>query len=322
MSTFQNPRYPNVDLPEFKKAVEAAGFTLISNQADDDPAKQVTNVNSLLSRDLAALALLPVNSESAVSLVRKAVRQGVPVLNYNTPMPSGQVSGFVGRDNVAMGELISKTALKDTGLKGNWAILNGDPGNEVATKTVEGFNNVIKPYVDDGTMKIVGQYDQPGFDNELARKQVQEVLTKVNNDIQGILAMWEGGVIGSLAALRNEKLAGKVWLGGQDATVVSCRAMVLGEANMSGFTEFDVMGKTGGELAVQLAQGKKLQSDRTHDTGDGEVPFFPISIYPVTIDNLVEYLTKYSPSYVDANAVFEGIPESKWPKGAKELLGS
>lgn len=322
MSTFANSRYSRIDLPDFKASAKALGYTVAYNQANDDPAQQVTNVNSLLSRNISALAILPVDSNAAVSFVQKAKAQNIPVLCYNTPIPSGQLDGFVGRDNVAMGELIANAALRDTGLKGNWIILGGDQGNQVATQTVVGFNNVIKPYVDKGTMKVVARYWEPAFDNDLARKQTQEALTKANNDVQGVLCMWEGGVIGGLAALADQKLDGKVWIGGQDATEVSCRGMVLGQVAMSGFTEFDVMGHTGGRLAATLASGQKLQSAHTYDTGHGNIPFFPISIYPVTIHNLIPYLQKYSPDYVDAKAVFKGIPEAKWPAGTKELLAS
>ena len=318
MSTFVNPRYPRIDLPGFKAAAYGAGYRVLYNQADGDPAKQISNVNALLSRNVKALALLAVNSNAAVSLVTKAKRQGVPVLCYNTPIPSGDLAGFVGRDNSAMGQLIANAALQKTGLKGNWAILGGDPGNAVARETVVGFDKVIKSYVANGTMNIVGRYDEPAFDTELARKQIQEVLTKVNNKLDGILCMWEGGVIGSLAALRDQGLGGKVWVGGQDATAVSCRGLLTGEVAMSGFTQFDVMAQQGGRLTAQLARGEKLKSKFSYDTGHGKIPFFPIRIYPVTLANLVPYLKQYSPVYVNAKTVFEGIPESKSaPKGRK-----
>jgi D-xylose transport system substrate-binding protein len=90
--------------------------------------------------------------------------------------------------------------------------------------------------------------------------------------------------------------------------------------NMSSFTRFDDMGKRGGELAVQLAKGEEIRSDVTYDTGAGKVPLFVIESFPVTRENVVDYMRRYSPNYVNARSVFRGVPKSQWPEGAAELL--
>jgi D-xylose transport system substrate-binding protein len=107
-----------------------------------------------------------------------------------------------------------------------------------------------------------------------------------------------------------------------DASEEGCRAIVEGKMAFSSFTRFDEMGTTAGELCVKLARGEKVSSDQTYDTGAGTVPLFPVESYNVTKDNLVEYLERYSPSYVNARSVFRGIPRSQWPEGASELLAA
>src|ERR1700694_5131678 len=44
MSTFAVVRYTAFDFPTFKKTVSSLGYEPVVNEADDDPAKQVTNV--------------------------------------------------------------------------------------------------------------------------------------------------------------------------------------------------------------------------------------------------------------------------------------
>jgi D-xylose transport system substrate-binding protein len=153
----------------------------------------------------------------------------------------------------------------------------------------------------------------------VARSQTEEALTKAGDNLQGVLGMWDDGAIGSLSALRARNLNGKVWLGGQDASEPACRAMILREFNMSGFTEFDTMAKTAAQMAVQLAHGKSITSDQQFDMGGGKVPFFPISIYPVTLGNVVDQMKKY-PSYDDPKHILFNIPQEQWPPGAAALL--
>jgi ABC-type xylose transport system substrate-binding protein len=322
MSTFDVPRYKNVDLPAFQKSVEAAGYEALTNQANDDPQQQANNVENLLASGLGALVILPVVGDAAKSMVRKATAEDVPVLAYNTAIPSGDVKGFVSRDNVAVGEAIAQAAMEDQGLTGNWVIVSGEAGNAVAEEVTDGIVKVCKPRLDAGEMKLVDHQFHKAWDPELSRRQAEDALTKTNNDVAGFLCNSDGLAIGVLAALESQGLAGKAWLGGQDASEPACRAILEGKMNMSSFTRFDEMGKQGGELAVRLAKGEELTSDTTYDTGAGEVPLFVIESYPVTKDNLVEYMKQYSPAYVNARSVFRGVPKSEWPEGAEELLGS
>ncbi len=322
MSSFRNPRFKNLDLPSFEKAVRAAGFEPHSDQANDDPAQQANQVDNLLALGLGAMAILPVVGPPAMSMVRKAKDQGVPVLAYNTLIPSGEIKAFVSRDNVAVGEAIAKAALKDRGLTGNWVIVSGDMANAIATECTKGFFNVIQSQIDSGKMKVVSHEWHPAFNTELARKQAENVLTRYQNQISGFLCNSDGLAVGALTALDAQNLGGKVWVGGQDASQAGSRAILLGKMNMSSFTRFDVMGETAGQLCVRLAKGETLKSDATYDTGNGKVPFFKIASFNVTKDNLVDYLKQYSPQYVDAKAVFAGVPKPQWPPGAEQLLGS
>src|SRR4051794_7661772 len=72
MATFAVVRYTAFDFPIFKKTVSSLGYTPVVNEADDDPAKQVSNVEDLLTLGIDALVLQPVISDAAVSLVQKA----------------------------------------------------------------------------------------------------------------------------------------------------------------------------------------------------------------------------------------------------------
>jgi D-xylose transport system substrate-binding protein len=309
-----------MDIPNFEKAVRAGGYIPITNNANGDPAQQAADVENLLSLGIAALAINPLLGPTAVSMVRKAKDAGVPVVAYNTAIPSGDVKGFVSRDNVGVGEAIAKAALKDTGLEGNWCVVSGETGNAVADDCTKGFMNVLQPLVSSGKTTIVSAIFHKQWSPEAAHNQAQDALTKTKNNIRGFLCNNDDMAIGVAAAVKSVLPANKVWIGAQDASVEACRAILQGYMTCSSFTQFDTMGTTGGEMAVKLAKGEALAATSNYDGGKGwSVPLVTIPSFNVTRENLVDYLKKYSPQYVNAQEVFRGIPQSLWPAGADKL---
>jgi D-xylose transport system substrate-binding protein len=324
-ATYTAPRFAKLDLPVFQKAVAAAGYTTVSLEADSKVDRQINDVQNLLGQQIAALTLMAVTGESGVGLVRQCKQAGVPVIAYNNEIPSADVSAYVARDNVAVGVLMAKGAETFLGgkLRGNFVIASGHPGDGVAVGITKGCMQVLKPAIDRGDVKLISQEFHEGWDPELARKQVENALTRTNNNIQAVLCNSDGMAGGAIAALRPQGLAGKVYVCGLDATNEACRLILMGDLTFDIFTKCDEMAQTAAELSVRLAQGKSVSGSRTYPVPGGKsVPYFPIDSYAINRDNMVEYLKKYSPAYVDARTILQDIPDDKLPPGAKDLLKS
>jgi D-xylose transport system substrate-binding protein len=223
---------------------------------------------------------------------------------------------------VQVAETIAKQALKDTGLQGNWVIANGDGGNTVAQQIELGYHNVIDPYIKSGTMKLISDAYNANWDPNNARAQIENALTKTNNNITGVLGAADETNVGILAALVERNLAGKVWIASQNGIEPICRAVLLGQYTYTYFSQYDLGAKIAADLAIQLADGKTITSPDTFDTGHGTVPFFSVPVFSITKDTLVSYLKVYSPGYVSAKNIFAGVPQSQWPAGAAELLAA
>lgn len=323
LSTFTVPRYVKIDLPVFQKTAQAAGFTTASLQADSKVDRQINDVQNLIGQGISALTLMAVTGESGVGLVRMCKDAGVPVIAYNQMIPSPDVAAYVARDNVDVGVKMAKGAEAFLGgkLKGNFVICSGHPGDGVAMGITQGYMQVLQPAIDAGDVKIIAQQYHQGWDPELARKTVENALSRTNNNVVAVLCNNDGMAGGAIAALRAQGLAGKVFVCGLDATNEACRAILMKEQDFSVFTKYDEMAKTAADLSVKLAKKEALSTARTFPVASGKsVPFFPIESYLVNRDNMVEYLKRYSPGYVDAQIVLRGIPENMLPPGAKELL--
>lgn len=321
--TYVVPRWVLLDLPNFTKAAAAEGFETISQQADSKVDKQLNDVLNLLSQNAKAMVIAPVTGAAGINLVRQCKEAGVPAIAYNNLIPSPDLAAFVARDSREVGRQQALHAERFLGgLKGNMLIAGGSPGDPVAEAITNGVLEVLKPAIDSGAVTLVSQQYNRGWDAELARKQTEDALTRTRNNLAAVFANNDGLGGGAINALRAQGLAGKTFVGGMDATSDACRAIVLGEQQMTMFTEVDVMGTTAGNLAARLARGETIDAPDLYPLDSGEsIPWFKTPSYAITYDNIVDYVKRYSGNgYVNPHQIFGGIPADKLPPGAAQLL--
>ena len=127
-------------------------------------------------------------------------------------------------------------------------------------------------------MKLVSDQYSKAWDPSVSRAQVEDALTKTNDKITGILNAADETAVGPLAALKERKLTGKVWMGSQNGIAEICRAILLGEDHtLSVFSQYDIGAKVAADLAIKLANGQTVTSPLKFDVGHGKtVPFFKV----------------------------------------------
>jgi len=142
---FQEERW-KTDEAIIKKIVEANGDKYISADAQGSAAKQLTDVESLISQGADVLLIVPYDSEAILPAVEKAASEGIPMISYDVQIehPGALYMTF---DNVGVGRLIAQEVLKAKP-EGNFAIIKGDPGDPNATFLYNGMMEVLKPSIE------------------------------------------------------------------------------------------------------------------------------------------------------------------------------
>ena len=197
---FQEERW-KTDEAVIKKIVEANGDKYISADAQGSAAKQLTDVESLISQGANVLLIVPYDSEAILPAVQKASSEGIPIIAYDVQIEDPNVL-YMTFDNVGVGRLMAQEMLKVKD-KGNFAIINGDKGDPNAAFLNRGFKEVLKPKLDSGDIKIVGEASSDGWKPENAQKNMEQILTANNNQVDAVLSENDGmagGVVAALAA--------------------------------------------------------------------------------------------------------------------------
>jgi D-xylose transport system substrate-binding protein len=255
-SNFQEERWGKWDEPAIKAALAAKGAKYISADAQGSPTKQLTDVESLISKGANVLIILAMDSEAILPAVKKAADEGIPVIAYDRLIESPNVL-YITFDNVGVGRMMAK-AIQAAKPAGNYAFIKGDKGDPNANFLFSGITEVLKPAMDAGKIKNVGESYSDGWKPDNAQKNMEQILTKNNNKVDAVVSENDGMAGGVVAALSAQGMAGSVPVSGQDGDHAAINRIALGTQTISIWKDARDLGKISGEAAVDLASGKKV----------------------------------------------------------------
>ncbi len=288
-TSFEHFRWSH-DRAYFEARANELGMKYIIQGAEEDVAKQDAQVDAMLSQGIKALVIVPVNVEAGKALVERVKADvNIPIISYNYVIPSPKIDYWTARDNYLVGEIQAKLALEKAE-KGNWAIVSGPSGVDVARQKTEGAMRVLQPHIDSGAIKIVSHEWHDAWRSEGALAQIENALTQTNNDLKAVIANEDGLALGSLRALAEQGLAGKVFLSGEDVFPEVAREIVKGNITVSAWTDLIQMGRAAADAAFALAQGKKPEANDKATVDGVEIPGMRIQSRGVTKENLAEFL--------------------------------
>ncbi|MDK6029185.1 substrate-binding domain-containing protein [Ignisphaera sp. 4213-co] len=178
--------------------------------AKNDPATQVSQIETAIGKGYTVLLVNPITYEAAEPALRKAKDAKIPVFTLDRDVADKTLRiAFVGTDNVAAAEVEARYFLKTLESRGYskpWkiVILNGLPGASSAEERKKGFHNVLDPLVQKGEVQIVYE-DYADFRSDTAYSKMQSLLARTR-DIHGVIAANDEMILGAIKALRDAGL--------------------------------------------------------------------------------------------------------------------
>ncbi len=256
-SNFQEERW-KTDEAAIKQGLAPSGAKYISADAQANPTKQLADVESLISKGANVLIILAKDSEAILPAVKKANDEGIPVIAYDRLIESPNVL-YITFDNVGVGRMMGKAILAAKP-EGNYVFIKGDQGDPNADFLFSGITEVLKPAMDAGTIKNVGETYTDTWKPDNAQKEMEQLLTKNNNKVDAAVVENDGMAGGAVAALAEQGLAGSVPVSGQDGDHAAINRIALGTQTVSIWKDARDLGKVSGLAAVALAKGTKMSA--------------------------------------------------------------
>ncbi len=313
LDTLKEERWQR-DRDQFVAKAKELGAEVLEQTANSDDALQLQQAENLLTQGVDVLVVVPHNGKVAASIVESAKKQNVPVISYDRLIENSDVALYISFDNVKVGELQAKYLL-DKAPKGNYILIGGSPTDNNAKLFHEGQLNVLKPAEARGDIKII--YDQPSREwlPAEAQKNTENALTQNNNDVVAVVASNDGTAGGAIAALEEQKLAGKVFVSGQDADLPAIKRIVEGSQTMTVYKPIAPLATRAAEIAVALGKGEKPATTQTVNNGKIDVP--SILLEPVVVDKDNVMTTIIKDGYHKYDEVYANVPADKRPPASK-----
>jgi D-xylose transport system substrate-binding protein len=254
-SNFQEERW-KTDEAAIKAALLASGDKYISADAQSSAQKQLTDIESLIAQGANALIVLPQDASAIAPAVAKAIDEGIAVIGYDRLIENPHAF-YITFDSQEVGRLQARgvAAVKPAG---RYAFIKGSSADPNADFLFAGQMEVLKGAIDAGSVKNVGEAYTDGWLPANAQKNMEQMLTKNNNQIDAVVASNDGTAGGAIAALAAQGLAGAVAVSGQDGDHAALNRIALGTQTVSVWKDARALGKTAAEIAVQLADGRKM----------------------------------------------------------------
>ncbi|MCK0196597.1 D-xylose ABC transporter substrate-binding protein [Ancylobacter sp. 6x-1] len=287
-SNFQEERW-KTDEAAIKKALEAAGAKYISADAQSSASKQLSDVEALIAQGANALIILAQDSDAIGPAITKAQNEGIPVVGYDR-LIENPYAYYITFDNKEVGRMQASEVLK-LAPKGNYIFIKGSSADPNADFLFSGQMEVLKPHIDKGEIKNVGEAYTDSWLPANAQKNTEQFLTAAKNDVQAVVASNDGTAGGAVAALAAQGLAGSVPVSGQDADFAALNRIALGTQTVSVWKDSRELGRKAAEIALQLAKGTaldKVPGTTTFTGGPKRVAMNSTFLKPIPItrDNL------------------------------------
>ena len=278
------------DRDYFIGAAEKLGAKVYVQSADASEQRQIAQIENLISRGVDVLVIVPYNATVLNNAIREAKKAKIKVLSYDRLILNADVDAYISFDNKAVGELQAQSivALKP---KGNYYLLGGAPTDNNAKMLREGQLKVLKPLVDKGDIKVVGQQWVKDWSASEAMSIVENALTANSNKIDAVVASNDATAGGAIQALASQKLAGKVPVSGQDADLAAVRRVIAGTQAMTVYKPLKQIATSAAQLSVQLVRNEKPAFNAQLNNGFKQVNTVllkPILLNKQNIDMLVK----------------------------------
>ena len=255
--------------------------------AKDDVAKQLDQINNFIASGVTAIIVNPVDTSATQAMSDAAAKAKIPLVYVNRQpvnvdtLPDNQA--FVASNEADSGTLETKEIcrmLKEAGkTEANVYVMEGQLSNQAAVQRTKDIHEVIGG--PDCGVKITIIDEQTA---NWSRDEAQTLMTNwlsTGKPFDAVIANNDEMAIGAIQSMKAAKVDMKTMIvGGVDATQDALAAMAAGDLDVTVFQDAAGQGAGAVDTAVKLSKGEKVEKK----------VYIPFQL--VTPANMADYVKK------------------------------
>ncbi len=302
-----------------KAALEAEGYKVDLQYAEDDIPTQVSQIENMVTKGAEALIVASIDGTTLSEVLQNAADSDIPVIAYDRLIKDTEnVDYYATFDNELVGNQQAWTVLNGLGITEldgtekadaptgpfNIELFAGSLDDNNAFFFFNGAMDILQPYIDNGTLVVksdqtaIEQAATLRWDGETAQSRMEDILTANYSDgskVNAVLSPYDGISRGIISALTDAGYTtGDEWpiISGQDAEVDSVKAILSGEQYATIFKDTRELAKVAAAMAIAALNGDEpeINDTETYDNGVKVVPSYLLAPVPVVKDNVEKEL--------------------------------
>ncbi len=297
----------NQDGANMEKELQAAGYEVDLQYASNDVQTQVSQIENMVNSGCNVLVVAAIEGSSLGEAMDMAKEANIPVIAYDRLiMDSDAVSYYATFDNYMVGTkqgeyIVDTLDLKNTDKTFTMEITAGDPGDNNAGFFYQGAWDVLKEYVDAGTIEV--KSGQTKFEEvataewktENAQSRMENILSSYYADGTNLdicLCSNDSTALGVENALATNYNGEYPIVTGQDCDKENVKNMIAGKQSMSIFKDTRTLASQVVTMVDQMLSGKTVDVNdtETYDNGTGVIPSFLCEPVFADVNNYKELL--------------------------------
>jgi inositol transport system substrate-binding protein len=238
------------------------GVELQIEDAQNDVAKQQSQIQNFIASGVSAIIVNPVDTDATAAMSKAASEAGIALVYVNrepvnvNELPEKQA--FVASNEMESGTLETKEVCRLLNGKGKVVVMMGELSNQAARMRTQDVKDVIATDECKG-LEIVEEQTA-----NWSRTQGSDLMTNwlsAGLEFDAVISNNDEMAIGAIQAL---KAAGRsmdsVVVAGVDATQDALAAMAAGDLDVTVFQDAAGQGKGSVDAALKLAKGEKIET--------------------------------------------------------------
>lgn len=231
-------------------------------QKEDDRAQQITVVEDFISRGVDGIVLAPLDDRALVRPVQDAVREKIPVVVIDSGLQGTDYVSYVATDNYKGGVLAARRLGELLGGRGRIFLIRYQEGSASTVQREAGFYETVTKEFPGLEILVKDQY--AGATTETAYQLAENLISRFPN-VEGVFAPNESSTFGTLRALQESGLAGKVVFVGFDSSPKLVQGLRDGDIQGLVIQNPAKMGYLGVKTIVAHLRGEPVE--KVVDTG-------------------------------------------------------
>lgn len=264
-----------------KEAAEAAGKEKGVNVkvyiADNDPAKQISQIEQAIAEKVDGILIDPVSFDGITAAVTAAKNANIPFVTVHESVSvQDDCTAFVGSNLRVGGKLKMEQVMKDFPDGADLAILYGPLGQTAQIDITDGYADALKEAGREDDYKTI--FDGEGNWNAEDALELASNWLSTGKHIDAIVCNNDGMAIGALQAVKSAGKTGEIKIYGLDAQQDVLKEVKDGNIRATIFNDFNGEASTGMDMLIKAIKGESVDKQTLIDPK------------VVTQDNVDEYI--------------------------------